>query len=195
MLVNETLPLPIRDKQTKNYELKKLVKSKKSKTLKNFKLTLEFTSNPAWYALQALPYMMEYPYECTEQTFTRFYSNSIATHIVNSSPKIKRVFDSWKNTKDSKSFLSNLEKNQELKSVLLEETPWVLNATNEQERKKRVGLLFDLNKMSDELNRAFKKLEKAQVSTGAWPWFRECLKAGILHSILLPVLDIWISLM
>ena len=172
MLVTESLPLPIRGNQTKNYELKKLLKSKKSKTLKNFKLTLEFTSNPAWYAIQALPYMMEYPYECSEQTFTRFYSNSIATNIVNSSPKIKRVFESWKNTKDSKSFLSNLEKNQELKSVLLEETPWVLNSGNEQERKKRVGLLFDLNKMSDELNQAFKKLEKAQVSNGAWPWFR-----------------------
>ncbi|RLD68357.1 MAG: hypothetical protein DRI95_03250, partial [Bacteroidetes bacterium] len=171
ILVTETLPLPIRGKQTKNYELKKLLKSKKSKTIKNFKLTLEFTSNPAWYAIQALPFMMEYPYECSEQTFTRFYSNSIATHIVNSSPKIKRVFDSWKNTKDSKSFLSNLEKNQNLKSVLLEETPWVLNSGNEQERKKRVGLLFDLNKMSDELSRAVKKLEKAQVSSGAWPWF------------------------
>ncbi len=172
MLVTETLPLPIRGKQTKNYELKKLVKSKKSKSLKNFKLTLEFSSNPVWYALQALPYMMEYPYECSEQTFTRFYSNSIATHIVNSSPKVKRVFDGWKNTKKSASFLSNLEKNQELKSVLLEETPWVLNADNEQERKHRIALLFDLNKMTDELNRAFQKLEKAQLANGAWPWFR-----------------------
>ncbi|MEN8121392.1 MAG: alpha-2-macroglobulin family protein [Bacteroidota bacterium] len=172
MLITETLPLPIRGKQTKDYELKKLVKSKKSKTIQNFKLTLEFTSNPAWYAIQALPYIMEYPYECSEQIFTRFYSNSIATHIVNSSPKIKRVFDSWKNTKDSKSFLSNLEKNQELKSILLEETPWVLDASDEKERKKRIGLLFDLNKMSNELKRAFTKLEKAQTPNGGWPWFK-----------------------
>ena len=64
---------------------------------KNYKLTLEFTSNPAWYAIQALPYMMEYPYECAEQVFDRFYANSIATHIANSYPKIKAVFDRWKN--------------------------------------------------------------------------------------------------
>jgi len=78
--------------------------------------------------VQALPYLMEYPYECSEQTFSRFYANSIASHIANSSPKIKAVFNSWKNTPDSKVLLSNLEKNQELKSLMLEETPWVLDA-------------------------------------------------------------------
>jgi len=171
MLVTESLPLPIRGKQTKDYELTKLVKSKKSTSLKNFKLTLEFSSNPAWYAIQALPYIMEYPYECAEQTFSRLYANSIASHIANSSPKVKRVFDSWKNTPGSKSLLSNLEKNQELKSALLEETPWVLQAGNESERKRRVGILFDLNRMADELGRATRKLQKTQSSNGGWPWF------------------------
>lgn len=171
MLVTESLPLPIRGKQTKDYTLEKLVKSKKSGSLKNFKLTLEFSSNPAWYAIQALPYIMEYPYECNEQTFSRLYANTIASYIANSNPKVKRVFDSWKDTPGSESFLSNLEKNQELKAVLLEETPWVFNASNEQERKKRVGLLFDLNRMADELGRATTKLLKGQSPNGGWPWF------------------------
>ena len=91
---------------------------------------MEFTSNPAWYAVQALPYLMEYPYECTEQTFSRFYANSIASHIANSNPKIKRVFDSWKES-DAGALISNLEKNQELKAVLLEETPWILQGKDE----------------------------------------------------------------
>jgi uncharacterized protein YfaS (alpha-2-macroglobulin family) len=171
MLVTESLPLPIRGNQSKEYELTKLLKSKKSASLKNFRLTLEFSSNPAWYAIQALPYIMEYPYECYEQTFSRLYANSIASHIANANPKVKRVFDSWKDTPDSESFLSNLEKNQELKSVLLEETPWVFNASSEQDRKKRVGLLFDLNRMADELGRATKKMVKGQSSNGGWPWF------------------------
>jgi 5-hydroxyisourate hydrolase-like protein (transthyretin family) len=171
MMVTESLPLPIRGKQTKDYELTKLVKSKKSGSLKNFKLTLEYSSNPAWYAIQALPYIMEYPYECAEQTFSRLYANSIASHIANSSPKVKRVFDSWKNTPGSKALLSNLEKNQELKSALLEETPWVLQAGNETERKHRIGVLFDLNRMADELGRATIKLQKTQSSNGGWPWF------------------------
>jgi len=37
------------------------------------------------------------------------------------------VFETWKN-QDKDALLSNLEKNQELKSLLLEETPWVLQA-------------------------------------------------------------------
>ncbi len=171
MLVTESFPLPIRGKTTKTFEFTKLKNFKNSPTLKNQKLTLEFTSNPAWYAVQALPYIMEYPYECAEQVFSRFYANSLASHIANSKPKIKKVFDSWKNTPDSKALLSNLEKNQELKTLLLEETPWVLDAQDETSRKKQIGLLFDLNKMGRELNIAMKKLLDMQVYSGGWPWF------------------------
>lgn len=170
MLVTESMPLPIRGNQSKTFTFEKLVNNK-STTLKHEKLTLEFTSNPAWYAVQALPYLIEYPYECAEQTFSRFYANSIASHIANSNPKIKNVFDSWKSS-SPESFLSNLEKNQELKSAILEETPWVLNAQNESERKKRVGLLFDLNKMANEQQRALKKLQELQVGNGGWTWFK-----------------------
>lgn len=171
MLVTESLPLPVRGKGVTNFKFNKLLASGSSSTLKHHKLTLEFTSNPAWYAIQSLPYLMEYPYECAEQTFSRFYANSIASHIANSNPKIKNVFESWKNS-TPEAFLSNLEKNQELKSLILEETPWVLNAQNESQRKKRVGLLFDLNRMDNELGRALKKLQQLQVSNGGWTWFK-----------------------
>jgi len=171
MLVTESLPLPVRGKGVTNFKFNKLLASGNSSTLKHHKVTLEFTSNPAWYAIQSLPYLMEYPYECAEQTFSRFYANSIASHIANSNPKIKNVFESWKNS-TPEAFLSNLEKNQELKALLLEETPWVLNAQNESERKKRVGLLFDLNRMDNELGRALKKLQQLQVSNGGWTWFK-----------------------
>ena len=171
MLVTESLPLPIRSKQTKTFRFEKLISQNGgSTTLRNHKLTLEFTANPAWYAVQALPYLMEYPYECAEQTFSRYYANSIASHVANSSPKIKAVFDSWK-TQSPEALLSNLEKNQELKSLMLEETPWVLDAKDESERKKRVALLFDLNRMGNELDRAMRKLQKSQSSNGGWPWF------------------------
>ena len=169
MLVTESLPLPVKGMTTKTFIFDKL-KNNKSTTLKNFKLTLEFTSNPAWYAIQALPYLMEYPYECSEQIFSRFYANSIATHIANSNPKIKAVFESWKNI-DKKALLSNLAKNQDLKNILLEETPWVLNSQNETERKKRVGLLFDISQMSSELKAAEQKLRDNQLENGGWPWF------------------------
>ena len=171
MLVTEAMPLPIRKKETKKFTFSKLVSQNNgSTTLRNYKLTLEFTSNPAWYAVQALPYMMEYPYECAEQTFARFYANSIASFIANSSPRIKQVFDAWKNSQPE-ALLSNLEKNQELKSLVLEETPWLLDGKDESEHKKRVALLFDLNKMGNEKDRALSRLNKLQLGNGGWPWF------------------------
>ncbi len=170
MLVTETMPLPIRGNQVKDFNFDKLINAYKSNTLKNYKLTLEFTSNPSWYAVQALPYLVEYPYECTEQIFSRFYANSIATHIVNSNPKIKEVFESWKNfTPDA--LLSNLEKNQDLKSVMLQETPWVMEAKDESQSKRNIAVLFESKRMQNEIERALKKLQTLQVSNGGWTWF------------------------
>ena len=171
MLVTESMPMPIRSNQTKEFSFTKFInQNNNSSTLKNHAYTLEFTANPAWYAVQALPYLMEYPYECAEQTFARYYANSLATYVVNSKPKIKAIFEAWK-TSSPDAFLSNLEKNQELKSLILEETPWVLESKSESENKKRVGLLFDLNKMGNEQIRAFKKLQKKQSGNGGFVWF------------------------
>jgi len=170
MLVTETKPLPVRKAGITRFSFASM-KNNNSQTLKHHSYTLEFTSNPAWYAVQALPYLMEYPRECSEQVFSRFYANSLASHIANSNPKIKRVFDTWRNTKDCNMLYSNLEKNQELKALLLEETPWVLQAQDESTRKKQVALLFDLNKMSYEKDAALKKLLKQQKYNGGWSWF------------------------
>ncbi|MBV1923990.1 MAG: alpha-2-macroglobulin, partial [Flavobacteriaceae bacterium] len=167
MLVTETLPMWIRSNESKTFVLDKL-KTNTSTTLKHHKLTLEMTSNPAWYAVQALPYLMEYPYDCNEQTFSRYYANALASHIANSNPRIQEVFNQWKNTD---ALESNLEKNQELKSLLIQETPWLRDAQSESEQKKRIALLFDLNKMNNELSNAQRKLTQNQLSSGAWPWF------------------------
>ncbi|MDB5283408.1 MAG: hypothetical protein JWO06_2483, partial [Bacteroidota bacterium] len=169
MLVTEILPINVKGGQEKSFSLEKLVNSSGSKTMVNHRLTFELSSNPAWYAVQALPYMMEFPHECSEQLFNRFYANSIATHIANSSPRIKQVFESWKGANTP---ASNLEKNAELKQLLLEETPWVLQGQDETQRKNRVGLLFNLNKMSAEQATALKKLKDNQSINGGWPWFK-----------------------
>ncbi len=170
MLVTETQPLPIRGKSTKKFVFDRMQTASKSSTLKQHKLTLEFTQNPAWYAVQSLPYLMEYPYECTEQIFSRYYANSLATSVANAHPKVKRVFDQWKNI-DTDALKSNLAKNEELKYALLEETPWVLASQNEEIQKKNIGLLFDLNRMSNELNKAKDKLAERQSSNGGFSWF------------------------
>ncbi|HPM91281.1 MAG TPA: alpha-2-macroglobulin family protein [Bacteroidales bacterium] len=171
MLVTETLPLPVNGKGTKNFKFSKLASSGKSGSLSSYRLTLEFTSNPAWYAVQALPYMTGYVHESADGLFTRYYANSLASYIANSNPKIKAVFESWKNiTPDA--LLSNLEKNQELKAVLLNETPWVMEAKSESERKKRIAVLFDLNRMAAEQQSALAKLQQMQTPNGGWAWFK-----------------------
>ncbi|WP_183577880.1 alpha-2-macroglobulin family protein [Mucilaginibacter sp. X5P1] len=169
MLVTESMPMMVRAGQTRDYTFDKLINNS-STTLKSKTLTLEYTQNPAWYAIQALPYMMEFPYECSEQVFSRYYANSLATSLVNHMPVIKWVFDQWKNT-NSTELLSNLEKNQDLKSTLLEETPWLQDAANESEQKKRIALLFDLNKMSNEMQLNLDKLQKRQLPDGGFTWF------------------------
>lgn len=168
IFVQESIPLWISDKGIKKFWFKKLIQSKKSSTLKHRGLTVQMASNPAWYAVQALPFLMEFPYECSEQVFNRLYANGLARQIANSDPKIRRVFDLWKK---SGALKSNLEKNQDLKSVLLQESPWVLQARNETQAKHRVGLLFDNNRMQSELKRAYLKLKNMQLNDGSWPWF------------------------
>jgi hypothetical protein len=171
MLVTETMPLNIRGTETKNFKFEKLLRSDSSETLAHQSLTIEYTSNPAWYAVQALPYLMEYPYECAEQTWNRYYANALASKIANSSPRIKQIFESWK-TLDTAALMSNLQKNQELKAVLLEETPWVLQAKTEAQQKKNIALLFDMVKMSNELNNSYEKLKQMQSSNGGFVWFK-----------------------
>ncbi|WP_342645123.1 alpha-2-macroglobulin family protein [Mucilaginibacter sp. CSA2-8R] len=169
MLVTESMPMLVRSGQSKAFSFDKLV-NEQSKTLVNKTLTLEYTQNPAWYAVQALPYLMEFPYECSEQTFSRYLSNSLSAAIVNNNPRIKTIFERWK-AADSKELLSNLEKNQKLKTALLEETPWLRDAMDEAEQKKRIALLFDLNKLTYEQEQILNKLQSKQLPGGGFPWF------------------------
>ena len=168
ILVTESLPLPIRGKTTKQFEFKKLLDSGQSATLRSQSLTVQMVSQPAWYAVMALPYLMEYPYECSEQLFNRLYANALASHIANSDPKIRRIFDLWKGTP---ALDSPLEKNQDLKSVMLEETPWLNQATSESQARRNVGLLFDANRLDEESARALRELSDRQLSEGLWSWF------------------------
>jgi len=170
ILVTESLPLPVNGKQTRTFTFGKLIGSPSMPSVKNHRLTLEFSSNPAWYAVQALPCVMESEYDCADNLFSRYYANTIATHIVGSRPNIKAVFDQWQKF-TPEALLSNLEKDQELKSAILRETPWVLDATDETSRKQRIALLFDLNRMSEELAVSLRKLQNLQKPNGCWPWF------------------------
>ncbi|HKQ36725.1 MAG TPA: alpha-2-macroglobulin family protein, partial [Verrucomicrobiae bacterium] len=169
IFITESLPLPIRGPGSKKFDFVKLGKSGKSDTLTHHSLTVQMVSNPSWYAVMALPYLMEFPYECSEQIFNRLYANALARHIANSDPNIRRIFDQWKNTE--KTLDSPLEKNQDLKAVMLEETPWYRQAQSEGQARRNVGILFDQNRLENELATALRKLSEQQLGDGSWPWF------------------------
>jgi uncharacterized protein YfaS (alpha-2-macroglobulin family) len=171
ILVTESLPLPIRDAGTKKFKFDKLLDAAKSNTLQSQSLTVQMVSNPSWYAVMALPYLMERPFECSEVVFNRLYANSLARHIAGSDPKIKKVFEQWKGTE---ALDSPLEKNQDLKAVLIEETPWVRQAEAESKARRNVGILFDENRLNDETAATLKKLSDMQLPDGAWTWFPGC---------------------
>jgi uncharacterized protein YfaS (alpha-2-macroglobulin family) len=168
VLVIESLPLPIRGPATKDFEFARLKKSGDSDTLRHKQVTVQVVSNPNWYAVMALPYLMEYPYECSEQIFNRLYANGLARHIANSDPKIRKVFDLWKGTP---ALDSPLEKNRDLMAVALEETPWVRQAQNESQARRNVGILFDDNRLNNEMARHTQRMAELQLPDGAWPWF------------------------
>lgn len=169
VLVTESLPLWTAIAGTKTFTLDKL-RTNTSTTLRTQRLELQYTPNPAWYAVQALPYLMEYPHACAEQTFARLYANSLAAHIVAERPAVRQVFEQWKQAGPA-AFASALEKNTELKSVVLQETPWVLDARDERGNKQRIALLFDLQRMATEQAAALNKLREMQLGNGAWPWW------------------------
>jgi len=111
---------------------------------------------------------MEFPHECTEQTFNRFYANTLARFIAGSDPKVHRVFEQWRNTP---ALDSPLEKNQDLKSVMIEETPWLRQAQSESQARRNVGILFDDNRLNYEAENTLRKLSEMQLPDGSWPWF------------------------
>jgi TonB-dependent SusC/RagA subfamily outer membrane receptor len=168
IVVTETMSMNVRNGQSKTFSLEKLTAAEKSATLQHQRLTLEITSNPAWYAIRSLPFLMEYPHECAEQLFSRYYANALASHIVNSNPKIKKVFDQWALSGPT---VSNLEKNPELKTILIQETPWLRDAQNETEQQKRIALLFDLYAINAQLSSVVTKLSDIQLGDGSFPWF------------------------
>lgn len=167
MLVKESIAFFVRAGEAENYEFKNL-KENNSNTLQHHKFSLEYTSNPAWMALQSLPYLIEFEHECSEQNFARLYANSLASHIINSQPKIKEVFDVWEKEGDIQ---SQLDKNEELKSLMVAETPWLMDAQSETAEKQRIAKLFELNKLAKEKSDILKRLERMQNSSGAFPWF------------------------
>ena len=170
--ITETIPVQVKGGETKNVSTDELF-NRQSQTTTERRLTIEMTSNPEWYAVQALPVLGNPRSDDALAWASAFYGNRLASAIIDANSRIKELFSGWLSSGASKeTLISNLEKNEDLKNILLKESPWVLEASEETEQKQRVALLFDLNTMSNRMQVAIRKLKALQLEDGSWSWYK-----------------------
>ena len=174
--VTVTVPFTQTGPGKKEIDLERLIPATAKSQTSNLKpqITLEYTNNPAWLMIQALP-AIGHPHDdwaiCQASSL---YANSIGRHILAQNPTAKHVFEQWKQESlnaQISTLNSQLEKDQELKDLLLNETPWVMDADDEQEQKQRLADFFDANIIDGRLTSAIKNLTKLQNSDGSWSWW------------------------
>ena len=169
--LTETLAMPIRGGETRSFSLDSLF-NRQSETATDRRLTVEFTGNPAWLAVQALPALGEPVAEDAISRAVTWYANSLAAYIASSHPRIKTMLEAWKAQGGTKeTLLSRLEQHADVKNILLEETPWLTEAQDESEQMARLSTLFDVNTMSLRLASSLNKLREMQDGDGAWSWY------------------------
>ena len=140
---------------------------------KSSRLTVEYTNNPAWMMVQALPSMAQPHDNNAIDQATSLYANTLALFLAKQNPALAKTFEIWKNEKAGEgSLTSSIEKNLELKDIVTSETPWVNEAETETEQKHALAMLFDNNAMSARLSSAADKLAKLQNNDGSWSWWQ-----------------------
>ena len=186
-LVTNTLPITLTEKGEQSFDLSKLFAGKDGKKVKNAddtKVTIEYTNNPSWLMIQALPSLSNPVNDDNAiSLMAAIYSNSIARYLMKSSPVIKQVVELWKqetasgdasgkSNKSGTSLMSSLEKNQELKNIVLNETPWMMAADKESEQKAKLINYFDETQISFRLTSQVAKLQALQNPLGAFSWWK-----------------------
>ena len=136
---------------------------------RDYSLTLNFSTNPVWYAVQALPYLANISTDRAETAFYVFYANTLSSYIADNIPNLLAYIKKWQiETPDA--LLSQLEKDQDLKAIMLQETPWVLEAKSETEQRSRIATLFEVNTLRGQQTRALNLIQQKQKYNGGWPW-------------------------
>ena len=136
------------------------------------RLTIEYTNHPAWLMIQAMPSMGIPTNNNAVSLAASLYTNSLAQTMIKQSKRAKSVFEQWRMEKgEETSLMSQLEKNEELKTLVLDETPWVMEATRESEQKRQLGIFFEPNAIDQRIDRTLNKLKALQSADGSWRWW------------------------
>lgn len=166
MLLTDAVPIFVKEGQTKTFTLESLA-NYTTGTAENVRNTLELKTNPIWEIIFALPDLSENLNISSDDWFNTWFADVVGTEIFRANPRMKAVFDEYKTADLLK---SNLEKNQELKQVLLEETPWVLQSQSETETMNKVARLFEVNQMKNSIAKDWNILLRYKNGDGGFPW-------------------------
>ena len=167
IFMTQTLPITVKAETEQTFDFEAIANPNSHE--RDYSLTLNFSTNPVWYAVQALPYLANVKTDRAETAFYVFYANTLSSHIANHIPKLINYIKKWQiETPDA--LLSQLEKDQDLKAIMLQETPWVLEAKSETEQRNRIAALFEMNNLRGQQTRALQLIEQKQTSGGGWSW-------------------------
>lgn len=142
---------------------------------KSNKLTVEYTNSPAWLVVQALPSMINPDGDNAISLATAYYANSIGRHLMQSTPVIKQTMELWKNEASQNggsTLQSALQKNESLKQIVLEETPWLLDADRESEQKQQLMGYFNESQINYRLADNLLRLSRLQNADGSFAWWK-----------------------
>ncbi len=166
-LVTEAIPVNL-----SGMDEKKIVLPLATATQSDYRISLEVVSNPAWYAVQALPVVAAPASEDLISWVTAYYANALATHIVAANPGIQSYLKTAPLAADAQESLrSKLEKNEELKSVIISETPWLNEAIDETRQKQSLSELLDVNRTKELSEKALSRMTELQNADGSFAWF------------------------
>ena len=167
IFMTQTLPITVKADTEKTFDFEAIANPDSHE--RDYSLTLNFSTNPVWYAVQALPYLANVSTNRAETAFYVFYANTLSSYIADHIPNLLNYIKKWQiETPDA--LLSQLEKDQDLKAIMLQETPWVLEAKSETEQRSRIATLFEVNTLRNQQTNALKLIAQKQKYNGGWPW-------------------------
>ena len=167
IFMTQTLPITVKADTEKTFDFEAIANPDSHE--RDYSLTLNFSTNPVWYAVQALPYLANTKTDRAETAFYVFYANTLSSYIADNIPNLLAYIKKWQiETPDA--LLSQLEKDQDLKAIMLQETPWVLEAKSETEQRNRIATLFEVNTIRNQQTNALKLIQQKQKYNGGWPW-------------------------
>ena len=167
IFMTQTLPITVKAETEQVFDFEAIANPDSHE--RDYSLTLNFSTNPVWYAVQALPYLANVSTDRAETAFYVFYANTLSSYIADHIPNLLNYIKKWQiETPDA--LLSQLEKDQDLKAIMLQETPWVLEAKSETEQRSRISTLFEINTIRNQQTNALKLIEQKQKYNGGWPW-------------------------